>query len=128
MLTGASVGRWLVVRVLGVRGVPFPFGANARWCWTTASVVPQALGLLGSLAGMYAVPGAAIAAGTWSAGVVEADETSMRLVVDPKGPAFDADVWDGDRVLSVNGERMTSWDAFRGAVARHPGEAIDLSV
>src|ERR1700679_2933398 len=82
LVAGGYVGRWLVVRALGVRGVPFPFGAGTRWCWSGASVLPQALGLVGSILGMYAVSGAMIGLGTWSTGVDDPDEASMRVHVD----------------------------------------------
>jgi hypothetical protein len=64
LVVGGQVGRWLAVRALGVRGVPFPFGAVTRWCWTSASALPQALGFVGSLLGMYVVSGTMIALGT----------------------------------------------------------------
>ena len=128
LLTAGSIGRWLTVRALGVRGVPFPFGASARWCWTTPSLVPQALGVVGCILATYAASGALVAAGTWSTGMEVADETSMRVNVEAGGPAAAAGVQDGDRVDAVNGERVTSWSELRGAVGRHPLEPIDLSV
>ena len=85
MLLGASVGRWLVVRALGVRGVRFPFGAGTRWCWTTTSTVPQALAFLGAMAGMYAAPALCTSAGLWINGEDSPDEASMRVVVEPDG-------------------------------------------
>ena len=128
MLAAAAASRWLVVRALGVRGVPFPFGASGRWCWATRSAGPQALGYLGSLAGMYAVSAAIVAAGTWGAWVDPPDAAGMRLEVDPGGPADVAGIRDGDRVDKVNGEPVTSWDALRDAIARHPRGPLDVAV
>jgi regulator of sigma E protease len=128
MLFAGAAGRWAAARALGVRGVPFPFGANGRWSWTTASVAPQALGIAGSIAATYLTAGALMAAGTWSAGVEHSDAASMRVDVEPGGPADRAGVRDGDRVDAVNGEPVASWDALRGAIARHAGEPVDLEL
>jgi hypothetical protein len=128
LLLAGSIGRWLAVRSLGVRGVPFPFGAGARWSWTTSSVFPQLLGIAGSVACMYTAIGAVMAVGVWGAGVDGADETNMHVVVEPDGPADRAGVQQGDRVDAVNGERVTTWDALRGAIAAHPRERVDLDV
>jgi regulator of sigma E protease len=56
-----------------------------------------------------------------------ADETSMRVVVEP-GPAQSAGVQTGDRVLAVNGESVGDWAHLKKAVSSHPGEAVDVLV
>jgi membrane-associated protease RseP (regulator of RpoE activity) len=128
MIVAGAIGRWVVVRALGVRGVPFPFGAGARWSWTTRSVVPQALGTAGSIAAAYATSGVLMAVGTWSAGAESYDRASMRVDVVRGGPADQGGVRGGDRVDAVDGERVTSWDALRSAVGRHPSEPVDLAL
>jgi membrane-associated protease RseP (regulator of RpoE activity) len=128
LFAAGSVGRWLTVRALGVRGVPFPFGAGKRWSWTTTSFGPQALGFLGNVAAMYAVSGVLVAIGTGSAGLDVPDEASMRVNVEAGGPAAAAGIQDGDQVDAVNGESVTSWDALRGAVRAHPLGRVDVTV
>ena len=54
------------------------------------------------------------------------DETSMKLSVDPAGPAYAAQIRDGDRVLSVNDAAIGSWDDLKKAVSAHPGKTIDM--
>jgi regulator of sigma E protease len=61
-------------------------------------------------------------------GRLVADSTSMRLSVDPAGPAAQAQVHDGDRVVRVNGEAVPTWDELKKAVSAHPGEAIDMEL
>jgi regulator of sigma E protease len=56
-----------------------------------------------------------------------ADDASMKVVVEP-GPAMTAGVQSGDRVLSVNGIDVHTWEELRKQVSSHPGEAIDLAV
>jgi membrane-associated protease RseP (regulator of RpoE activity) len=64
----------------------------------------------------------------WVAGIDQYDDASMRVVVTPGGPAAEGGVRDGDRIEAVNGQPVRTWDALRGAVARHPGEPIDLAL
>jgi regulator of sigma E protease len=56
-----------------------------------------------------------------------ADETSMRVVVEP-GPAQAAGVRTGDRVLTVNGEAIGDWVQLKKSVSSHPGEPVDVAV
>ena len=56
-----------------------------------------------------------------------ADETSMRLAVEP-GPAQTAGVQTGDQILEVNGSAVHNWDELRKDVSSHPGEVIDLTL
>jgi regulator of sigma E protease len=56
------------------------------------------------------------------------DPGSMRIFVDPDGPAAAAHIKDGDRILSVNGEAVANWEDMKKAVSAHPGEAIDMLV
>jgi membrane-associated protease RseP (regulator of RpoE activity) len=123
-----SAGRWLVVRALGVRGAPFPFGADARWSWTTASLAPQTLGFVGSFVAMYGVLVVLVSASLWKYGMDDPNPASVLVRVEPGGPADLAGIRDGDRVDTVNGEPVASWEAFRSTIAQHPGEAVELSL
>jgi regulator of sigma E protease len=55
------------------------------------------------------------------------DELSMRVVVEA-GPAQNAGMRTGDRVLQVNGDPVHTWDQLKKSVSAHPGEAIRLTV
>jgi regulator of sigma E protease len=124
LFVALSTGRWIAVRALGVRGVPFPFGASARWDFATASLVPQAVGLLGALIAVYAVPGAMMTAGVLWNGTDGLDEASMRVDVERGGPADTAGVRDGDRIEAVNDTPVTSWNALRAAIGVHRGDVV----
>jgi membrane-associated protease RseP (regulator of RpoE activity) len=128
MIAVSAAGRWAAVRLLGVRGVPFPFGASARWSWTTSSVVPQALGIAGSIVATYAMAGVLYAGGACITGVDIEDSTSMRVRVNRGGRADQGGIRSGDRVDAIDGERVTSWDALRNAVRKHPSEPIDVTL
>jgi regulator of sigma E protease len=56
-----------------------------------------------------------------------ADETSMRIVVEP-GPARAAGMQTGDRVLTLNGEAIGDWVQLKKAVSSHPGQPVDIAV
>jgi regulator of sigma E protease len=56
-----------------------------------------------------------------------ADATSMKVVVEA-GPAQVAGVMTGDRVLSVNGQDVHTWDELRKSVSAHPGEPVDIAI
>lgn len=60
-------------------------------------------------------------------GYTERDE-SMRVAVDPTGPAAAAGIQRGDRVLSVNGTSIHDWQELAGTVSAHPGEPIDMEI
>src|SRR6185369_9070383 len=56
------------------------------------------------------------------------DETSMRVNIAPDGPAAQAGIQKGDRILNVNGESIRDWDHLKKIVGAHPGEKIDIEV
>lgn len=35
---------------------------------------------------------------------------------------------DGDRIAAVGSNPVTTWDALRSAIARHPDETVDLEI
>ena len=56
------------------------------------------------------------------------DEVSMKVHVDPDGPAHAADMRDGDKVMSVNGEAIKDWEQLKRAIGAHPGEEVTVRV
>src|SRR5437879_2590607 len=56
------------------------------------------------------------------------EEASMPLSVDKTGPAYAAQIRDGDKVLAVNDEAIPNWDALKKAVSTHPGQPIDMKM
>ncbi|CAN5925711.1 RIP metalloprotease RseP [soil metagenome] len=56
------------------------------------------------------------------------DETSMRVHVGPNGPAAQAGIIDGDRILTVNGDAVKDWDMLKKQIGAHPGDKIDILV
>lgn len=57
-----------------------------------------------------------------------ADETSMRVTVIPSGPAAQAGMQKGDRVLSVDGVAIRDWKQLADVVGSHAGTPIDVEV
>src|SRR5580658_5455502 len=62
------------------------------------------------------------------AGKPVSEPGSMRLSVDPDGPAAIAQIKDGDKVLAVNAHAIANWDELKKAVSAHPGDAIDMTM
>jgi regulator of sigma E protease len=56
------------------------------------------------------------------------DEASMRVRVSPNGPAAQAGILDGDRILTVNGDAVKDWDMLKKQIGAHPGEKIDIEI
>jgi regulator of sigma E protease len=55
------------------------------------------------------------------------DPTSMHVQVDA-GPAQDAGMLSGDRVLEVDGRPVHSWEELKKAVSSHPGEPVGITI
>jgi regulator of sigma E protease len=66
--------------------------------------------------------------GFYLAGHTVSDDTSMRVSIASEGPAKNADMREGDRVLSVDGAPITDWAGLKEAVGSHAGEPITVKV
>lgn len=56
------------------------------------------------------------------------DENSTLIAVEPTGPAAQAELATGDRVVAVNDAPVSTWEDFRKAISAHPGEKVDVTV
>ncbi len=56
------------------------------------------------------------------------DETSMRVHVEPGGPAAAAGVLDGDRIMAVDYTAVHDWEALKREVSKHGDEPLALQV
>lgn len=66
--------------------------------------------------------------GFWIGGQHLVDETSMRVSVHPDGPAAKVGIVAGDRMISVNGERVGDWKDLTRLIGPHAGEEVDLEI
>jgi regulator of sigma E protease len=62
------------------------------------------------------------------AGRLDIDDTSMRVDVNPGGPAEMAGIKDGDRFITADDAPIHSWDDLKAVVTAHPAEAVDVVV
>jgi len=66
--------------------------------------------------------------GFMAGGKLVTEQDSMRVSVDPGGPADVAQIHNGDRVVSVDDKPVANWDDLKKAVSTHAGESIDVVV
>jgi regulator of sigma E protease len=78
--------------------------------------------------GVYVVAVNLFAVGLLIAGRDVTDEGSMRVVVDPRGPAAAAGMHDGDRIVSVDGAPTPDWAALRTAILSQAGRKVRIDV
>ena len=57
---------------------------------------------------------------------VLSDEASMKVNLQESGPAYVAGLRDGDRLVTIDGRPVKTWQEIRGAVSGHAGEPIDV--
>jgi regulator of sigma E protease len=126
ILIGAGVAgaRWLVTRAFGIRT---SFREMVNTTFDRGRPVLAYARALASIAAIYLacvivfIPG-------YTGDTTVIDETSMRVTVRKSGPAAQAGIADGDRIVSVDGEAVTDWDQLKKLVAAHPNETIKVEV
>lgn len=62
------------------------------------------------------------------AGRLDIDETSMRVDVNPGGPAEQAGIRDGDKFLTADGSAIHTWDDLKAIITAHPTDVVDIVV
>lgn len=100
---------------------------------TTRGPVALSLGaaLLRGAAGLvawYLTSSLIITGALLGRGETVVDEVSMRVTVAADGPAARAGIRDGDRIVSVGGDVITSWEALKRTVAKHGGESVAVVI
>ena len=60
------------------------------------------------------------------AGRLDIDDVSMRVDVNPTGPAETAGIRDGDKLTSVNGTAIHNWDELKSTISSHAYEDLDI--
>lgn len=55
-------------------------------------------------------------------------EQTLRVTVAPSGPAYEAGLRDGDRIVAVNGTSLATWEDLRAMIRASQGAPIDVQV
>jgi regulator of sigma E protease len=56
------------------------------------------------------------------------DEKSMKIHVDPSGPAALVGIHDGDKIVTVNGDPVADWEQLKKSIGAHASEKVDVEV
>jgi regulator of sigma E protease len=106
-----GAARFVAARILGVR----------NW------LVRRLVTLTGPIAN-YGLAVVLVCGGYLIAGRQYRDEASMEVDVAPGGPAAQAGMRTGDRILSIGDEQPENWEAMKRILASHAGEPVDLTI
>lgn len=124
LLIAGSIAFHVVAFVIGRRAVTraFPRGERVAWSFVGAR-------LFIGLAAWYLAGSILFLIGFLGRGHEPfVDETTLRVRVAPAGVAARSGFKDGDRIVSVAGEPVASWDQLRGLVAKRGGEVTPIVV
>ena len=96
--------------------------------YANASLIGRIVTIAAGPAANYVFASVLMFIGFMLGGHTVVDEASMRVNPSPDGPAAQAGVVTGDRIVGVNGTAVHDWDELKAAVGAHVGEPIDLEI
>lgn len=96
--------------------------------YANASLWARIVTIVGGPLANYLFASVLFFAGYTLGGREEIDTTSMRVSVAENGPAAQSGIESGDRIVSVNGEAIHTWEELKSSVGKHAGEPIDVTV
>jgi regulator of sigma E protease len=115
--------RYVAARAFGVRGGAAEVSVALDAApWEHVSRARRLLfGAVGPV-GWYLMASLLFALGLLAAGRAVPDNASMRVMVDPAGPAATAGVRDGDRIVRVGSVDVRDWASLKEQVRSHANE------
>lgn len=116
-----SVARYVMARVLGIRGVGLVSAAPPE------SVAARAVvGIL--MASAVATYG--LAATLYATGIFVGGKSTFGTIVNvlPGRVAAEAGLQNGDRVVTIAGQKMETWEAIAAAIKAHAGQPTEITV
>ncbi|APS00704.1 M50 family metallopeptidase [Pajaroellobacter abortibovis] len=105
-----------------------PHDPEDKGSYLNASLMGRMITVAAGPAANYLFASVLLFFGFLVGGRLTLDETSMRVSVAHHGPAYAADMRDGDKILEVDQEPVAHWDALQQAIRKHPGEPIDILI
>jgi regulator of sigma E protease len=101
---------------------------NDKSSYANASLWARAVTIFAGPAANYVFASVLFFVGLLIAGKPYFDETSMRVSIDPRGPAAAADMRDGDKVVTVDGAAVPDWESLKKSIGSHPGQPVAIEV
>lgn len=121
------LGRFAVSRASGVRGFWATLGLRDD-AWQGVPLGRRVGASVAGFVGYYVGVAVLVAIGLAISGESTVDEASMRVTVAASGPAAQAGVRSGDRIVSVGGAPTPDWATLKAEVAKYPGTPVAVVV
>ena len=121
------LARFSVARSSGVRGFWATLGLRDE-AWQGVALGRRLGTSVAGFLGYYVGVAVLVALGLVMSGESTTDETSMRVTVSSDGPAAQAGVLSGDRILSVGDTPTPDWPSLKAEVAKYAGQPVMVRV
>lgn len=119
-------GRYLAAILFRVPGRIAPFGEAPGASYKAARTGASLAIAVAGPAAVYLCSAAITTLGLLLQGETFLGGTLVNVV--PSKPAHAAGMLDNDKIISINGAPVSSWDEMSSTVRVHPGEALDIAV
>jgi regulator of sigma E protease len=120
--------RYATLRALGIHDIRLAVGVAPVWRHEAAPPYARAATVFAGVLGVYLVGVVFAFVGALTDGQISRDERSMRVDVALHGPAGRAGIRRGDRIVSLDGVNVRSWDEVRAGVKGRARDEVTVVI